>query len=97
MLVLQFLINLFEFEEGKIFKLEKGKYCNQKKDNIQIRKRKIFKLDKGNSIRKRRIFRLERGKYSNEVKENLEMEDEQEDKNKNKCITPREQARGEKY
>ena len=25
------------------------------------------------------------------------MEDEQEDKNKNKCITPREQARGEKY
>ena len=42
-----------------IFQIEKreGKYSNQKKENILIRKRKIFQLEKG--------------KYSNEKKENI--------------------------
>jgi hypothetical protein len=31
----------------RTFQLEKGKYSNEKKGNIPIRKRKIFQIDKG--------------------------------------------------
>jgi hypothetical protein len=42
----------------------------RRKENIPIRKRKTFQLEKvekkeNNPIRKRKIFQLEKGKYSN--------------------------------
>ena len=36
-----------KWEERKTFQLEKGKYFNEKKENIPIWKRKIFQIDKG--------------------------------------------------
>ena len=38
-----------KWEERKTFQLEKGKYSNEKKENIPIRKWKIFQIDKGKS------------------------------------------------
>ena len=53
-----------------MFKLEKGKYSNQKKENIPIRKRKIFLQEKGKNIpiRKRKI---EKWKNNKKTKTNV--------------------------
>ena len=51
--------------QRKIFQLEKGKYSNEKKENIPNRKKENI------PIRKRKIFQLENRKYSNEKKKNI--------------------------
>ena len=39
---------IFRFnKERKTFQVEKGKYSNEKKENIPIRKRKLFQIEKG--------------------------------------------------
>ena len=47
-----------------MLQLVKGKYSNQKKKNIPIRKMKIFQLEKEK-------YSIEKGKYSNQKKKNI--------------------------
>ena len=81
-----------------------------KKENIPIRKRKIFQLEKGKySIekkgiipkRKGKIFQIEKGKYCQSEIGNWEMTEEEEEQqqqqeHENKRIRPRERALGQK-